>query len=294
MARSTTSRVRTVAVGAERGCAAPSPVVPLGSAGADAGPRARRRRRRRASGRTMFVVASGVRARSVPTARAERDGRARATTSRPHRRPGGLVRAARAAGGPIERRLRRGRSSPRTRRDSGGCARRGPAGGAARRGSRDERGRDRSGRPGERRRRAAARRRAGGGAAAAERAGAAVDATQAGSRDPRCHPVNFGFRRLRVCTMKCVSLTISSVLAIERGSSKASAAGDDAGQPADPRGVARLDGVDRERRHEVGAVLDQRRLAPCRPRPRGPRTRPRSCGSARRPRSRRGSRSAGA
>ena len=82
LATSTTTRVRTVpyAPSADRGT---HPVVPFGSAGS----RTLTHRCRRASGSTMFVVASGVSARSVPTARAERDGRARATTSDAHRRP---------------------------------------------------------------------------------------------------------------------------------------------------------------------------------------------------------------
>ena len=61
--------------------AAPSPSCRSGAREPDADPQRHGAPAR--SGRTMFVVASGVRARSVPTAaRAERSGRARATTSR--------------------------------------------------------------------------------------------------------------------------------------------------------------------------------------------------------------------
>ena len=75
-------------------------------------------------------------------------------------------------------------------------------------------------------------------------------------------PMNFG--RLRLCvfmTANLVAATISSVLSFERGSSNASGGRRDAGEPPDPRGVARLDRVDREGRDQVRPPLDQRRLA---------------------------------
>ena len=63
--------------------AAPSRVVPLGSAGSRTRTQSSPRwSRRRASGRTMVVVASGVRAARMPTAGAEPAGRRRAVTSR--------------------------------------------------------------------------------------------------------------------------------------------------------------------------------------------------------------------
>ena len=78
---STITRVRTVpcAPSADRGT---QPCVPFGSAGSRTRTHSAPPARRRVSGRTMFVVSSGVRASRTPTRRAERAGVARATTSR--------------------------------------------------------------------------------------------------------------------------------------------------------------------------------------------------------------------
>ena len=241
----------------------------------------------------MFVVASGVRARSVPTAgRARGRARPRRRRTRPtSSRRGG----ARADGRPIECVSRRGwRCAARTGGADGDARTRRPRGTSARRsraprprpGGDDERRRgeprgatsgDEHGPP--RRQRAAP-------AAAIRRARRRAPAGS--SRELRLAPA------ARCCTTKRVSSTIPSVLRFERGSSNASAAG---AIPARRR-IQAAWRASTEWMASAGTryarLLDQRRLRPCRRRPRGPRRRPRSCGSAPRPRSRRGSRSAGA
>ena len=179
------------AVGAERGARYPArrAVGQRGQPDADPQPA---RRRRRASGRTMLVVASGVRARSVADgaggARAAGHGRRRRAAPRP-RSSRRRWRSSATGRADRERRLRGGReSSARPRRDGDRAARR-------RRARRESRLEATSA--------ATARHRRG-------RAGAPA-ATAAGGR--LAHPVNFGLRRLRVRTTKCVSATIASVLA---------------------------------------------------------------------------------
>ncbi len=139
----------------------------------------------------MLVVASGVCASSTPTARAERSGRARAVTSR------------RTAAQVV---------SPRWRSSATGGPMSNAAFGASGRSA------ARSDATGDR------------GAAGESRFRTAVAARIAATSEERerraLHPVNFGLRRLRVRRTKCVSATIASVLRFERGSSKASAAGE--------------------------------------------------------------------
>ena len=219
--------------------AAPSRSCPLGSAG-------RRTRctaqasRRRASGSTMLVVASGVCASQ-------------------RRRPRG--RSATAA----HARRRRGAPRPRSSRP-GGASGTAPIGTRPRRRGKCAACRRRRGSV--RRRRRASASAATAGAPRGESGGVSSDARRRG--DERCaatapssatrpraaHPVNFGLRRLRVlqrrsgCRRRSRACCASSAARRTRRRP-----GRDPGQAPDPGRVARLDGVDRQRRDEVAARL---------------------------------------